>query len=108
MLLQVLGTLEALATEVALVRLERNMDTDVRRDVVALDGGCAAIVPAAGQVEIVSALATDMALTDVVIEGLGRLAALGTFVPLASEVVVASDSGTANLGAGIRGGGGGG
>lgn len=107
-LLQVLGTLEALATEVALVRLERNMDTDVRRDVVALDGGCAAIVPAAGQIEIVSALATDMALTNVVIEGLGRLAALGTFVPLASEVVVAGDSGTADLGAGIRGGGGGG
>lgn len=106
MLLQILGTLEALATEVALVRLERNMDTNVRRDVVALDGGCAAIVPAAGQVQIVSALATDMALANVVIEGLGRLAALGTFVPLASEVVVAGDSGTGNLGAGIRGGGG--
>lgn len=49
-----------------------------------------------------------MALANVVIEGLGRLAALGTFVPLASEVVVAGDSGTGNLGAGIRGGGGGG
>lgn len=106
MLLQVLGTLEALATEVALVRLERNMDTNVRCDVVALDGGCAAIVPAAGQVQIISALATDMALTNVVIEGLGRLAALDTFVPLASEVVVTGDSGTRNLGAGIRGGGG--
>lgn len=108
MLLQILGTLEALATEVTLVRLERNMDANVRGDVVTLDGCCAAIVPATGQVQIISALATDMALADVVIEGLRRLAALGTFVPLASEVVIAGDSGTGNLSTGIRRSGGGG
>lgn len=104
MLLQVLRALEALATEVALVWLEWDMDTDVRRDVVALDGCCAAIIPATGQVQVISTLATDMALTNVVIESLGRLAALGTFVPLASEVIIAGDGRTSSLGAGIRGG----
>lgn len=108
MFLQVLGTLEALATEVTLVRLEGNMDTNVRGNVITLDGCCAAIVPATGQVQIISALATDMTLTDVIIEGLRRLAALGTFVPLASEVVIAGNSGTGSLSSGIRRGGSGG
>jgi hypothetical protein len=98
MLLQVLGALEALATEVALMRLKRDMDTDVRRDVVALHGCRAAVVPATRQVQVVGALATNMALTDMVIESLGRLAALSTFVPLAGEVVIGGDGGARNLG----------
>lgn len=69
MLLQVLRALEALATEVALVRLQRDMDTNMRGDVVALNSGGTAEVPTTGQVEIVGALATDMALADVLLEG---------------------------------------
>lgn len=42
MLLEILRALERLAAELALVRLERDMDADVRSDVVALDGGGAA------------------------------------------------------------------
>jgi hypothetical protein len=42
MLLQVLGTLERLATELTLVRLQRNVNTDVRGDVITLDCGSSA------------------------------------------------------------------
>lgn len=42
MLLEILRTLEGLATELALVRLERDMDTDMRGDVVTLHSGSAA------------------------------------------------------------------
>jgi hypothetical protein len=37
-LLEILRSLESLATEVALMRLEGNVDADMRCDVVALDG----------------------------------------------------------------------
>lgn len=49
-LLEILGTLESLAAEVALMRLQGHMNTDVRSDVVPLDGGSAAVTPLAGQV----------------------------------------------------------
>jgi hypothetical protein len=64
-LLQVLRALEGLATEVALVRLQGDMDTNMGGDVVALDGGGVAVAPLASQVQVVGALATDMALADV-------------------------------------------
>lgn len=60
-LLQVLRTLEGFAAKIAFVRFQRHMDSDVRRDVVAFDGGGPATAPLAGQVEIIRALATDMA-----------------------------------------------
>lgn len=64
-LLQILGPLECLATEVALVWLQGDMHTDMRGDVVALDGGSIAVAPLAGQVQVVGAFAADMALADV-------------------------------------------
>lgn len=88
MLLQILRTLEAFSTEVALVRLERDVDADMRGDMVPLDGRGAAHIPSASQVQVVCALASDMALADMVIEGFRGLAALGAFVPLTSEVVI--------------------
>lgn len=66
-LLQVLGTLERLAAELTLVRLQGHMDPDVRGDVITLDGGGPARVPLASQVQVVGALATNMALTDVLL-----------------------------------------
>lgn len=72
MLLEILGTLEGLAAELALVRLQRHMHTNMRSDMIALHSGSTARVPAAGQVQVVGALATDMALADVLIERLGR------------------------------------
>jgi hypothetical protein len=66
-LLQILRSLEGLATEVALVRLERDMDANMRRDVITLDSGRAACAPLAGQIEIVGAFATDMSFANVVL-----------------------------------------
>jgi hypothetical protein len=66
-LLQILRSFEALSTEVTLVRLERDVDADVRSDVITLHRCRAAGIPAAGKVQIVGALATNMALTDVLL-----------------------------------------
>jgi hypothetical protein len=65
MLLEILRTLESLSTEVALVWLKRNVNTDMRRDVVAFDGGGSALVPATSEVQVVGTLPTNMLLTDV-------------------------------------------
>lgn len=62
MLLQVLRTFERLATEIALVRLQWNVDANVRGDVVTLHSRGAACAPLARQVQVVCAFATDMAL----------------------------------------------
>lgn len=67
MLLQILWALESLAAELALVRLERNVDAHVRGDVVALHGGGATRSPLAGEVEIVGGLASNMAFADMLL-----------------------------------------
>jgi len=67
-LLQILGTLERLSAKLALVRLERHMDADVRSDVVTLDSSCAAACPLTRQVEVVGALAANMTLTNVILD----------------------------------------
>lgn len=94
MLLEVLGSLEGLAAELALVRLQGNVNANVACDVIALDRGRAARVPTAGQVQVICALATDMALADVLVEGLGGgellVAGLVVGVPAAGEIVVGS------------------
>jgi hypothetical protein len=50
------------------VRLQGYVDADVRGDVVTLDGGGAACAPLTGQVEVVGALATDVALAYVILD----------------------------------------
>jgi hypothetical protein len=69
-LLQVLGTLEGFATEVALVRLQGNVNSDVGGDVVALDCSGTAVAPLTRKVEVVGAFAADMALAHMVLESL--------------------------------------
>jgi hypothetical protein len=66
-LLQVLWAFEGLPTKVALMRLQRDMDADVRRDVISLDGSSTAVAPTASEVQVVCALATYMSLADVVL-----------------------------------------
>ena len=68
MLLQILWSLEGLAAEVALVWLERDMYANVRCYVVTLHCGCPTCAPLACEVEIVGALATDMALAYMILE----------------------------------------
>jgi hypothetical protein len=67
MFLEILRTLESLAAELALVRLKRNVDSNMRGNVVALDCGGSALAPLTGQVEVVSRLATNMALADMLL-----------------------------------------
>lgn len=70
MLLQILRALECFATEITLVRLQGYVNANVRSDVVTLDGGGATCAPLAGQVEVVGALATDVAFADVILGGM--------------------------------------
>ena len=63
MLFQILRTLESLAAEVAFVRLQRHVDTNVRGDVVALDRGGATVAPLARQVQVIGALASYVPFT---------------------------------------------
>jgi hypothetical protein len=67
MLLQVLRAFEGFLAEVALVRLKRNMNTDVRGNMVALNSRGVALVPSTGEVEVVGALASNMAFTHMVL-----------------------------------------
>jgi hypothetical protein len=67
-LLQVLRTLECLSAEVAFVWLKGDVDSNVGGDVVALDGGGTARVPATSEVQIVGALTSDVLLADVLLE----------------------------------------
>lgn len=64
---QILRALERLAAEFTLVGLQWDVDSDVRRDVVSLDGRGSALTPCAGQVQIVSRFATDVSLADVLL-----------------------------------------
>ena len=68
MLLEILGTLEGLAAALARMRLERNVDANVRGHVIALDGGGPAGVPLAGEVQVFCTLAPNMVFTDVLLE----------------------------------------
>jgi hypothetical protein len=67
-LLEILGSLERLTTEVAFMRLQGNVHANVRSDVVALDRGGAAVTPLAGQIQVIGALTTNMAFTDVILQ----------------------------------------
>lgn len=71
MLLQILRPLERLAAKLAFVRLQGHMNTDVRRDMVALHRRGAALIPLARQVQVVGALAANMLVTDVLLHGAG-------------------------------------
>jgi hypothetical protein len=68
MLLEILGTLESLAAEIALVRFQRDVNANVGSNVVALDSSGAAIAPLTGQIQIVRTLTTDMALADMILQ----------------------------------------
>lgn len=90
MLLEILRTLEGLAAEVALVGLQGHVDPDVRGDVIALDGGGPALVPLAGEVQVVGALAANVLLADVIVEDLSRGEALVALGPAAGEALILS------------------
>ena len=67
-LLEVLGALEALLADLAYVGLEGSMNAKMRGDMVALCTGGTAVLPLAGQTEIVGGLAADMVIAQVIVE----------------------------------------
>lgn len=69
MLLGILRTLETLATELTLVRLERYMNPDVRDDVVSLVSRGSTRVPPASEAQVFGAPATNMAFTYMLLMG---------------------------------------
>lgn len=60
MFFQILRTFERFATKFTLVWFQGNVDSNVRGDVVAFDGGGTATTPLTGKVEVVGALAADV------------------------------------------------
>lgn len=68
MFLQILRTFECFAAELAFVRLERDMNSNVRGDVVTFDSCGSALTPSAGQVEVVGGFSTDMSFAHVFLD----------------------------------------
>lgn len=67
-LFEILRPLESLAAEITFVWLERDMYANVRSDVITLHSRRATGTPLTSEVQVVGALAADMALTYVVVE----------------------------------------
>lgn len=67
MLLQILRTFERLATRWTLVRLQWNVNANVRGDVISLDRRRLASSPLASQTQVVGTLPSNMLLADVIL-----------------------------------------
>lgn len=68
MLLQILGALKRLATKITSVRFQGYMDPNVGRNVVPLDHRNVTVRPPTLEVQIIGALAPNMALANVVLQ----------------------------------------
>jgi len=72
------------------VWLEGDMNTNMRGDMISLDSSGPALIPLARQVEVVSALATDMFLANVLIKSLGGVELFKAVIPAADERLICS------------------
>ena len=63
-LFEILRPLKSLSTEIASVRLQWYMDTNMRGDMVALHDRDPATTPRTSEVKVVGALPTDMSFTN--------------------------------------------
>jgi hypothetical protein len=66
-LLQILGTLEGLSTEVTLVWLQWDVNSNVRGDMVTFYRCGPARIPATGEVQVVGTFSPNMLLTDMLL-----------------------------------------
>ena len=76
-LLQILRPLEGLAAKIAPMRLQRYMNADVRRDVVAFHNCDATGTPGTSEVKIIGTFTTDVALANVFLSSQDQLKHLG-------------------------------
>lgn len=67
MLLQILRSLKRFPTKIALVWLQRHMNSDVGGDVISLDRCSTAISPLTSQVQVVGGLAANMLFTNMLL-----------------------------------------
>lgn len=67
-LLQILGPLESLAAKVAPMGFQGDMNSNVGSDMITLDHRYGAVAPGAGQIQVIGALATDVAIADMVLQ----------------------------------------
>ena len=67
MFLEILRPLEGLSTEVASVRLQGYVNSNVRGDVIAFDDRYTTATPSASEIEVISALASDVGLADMIL-----------------------------------------
>jgi hypothetical protein len=72
-LLEILRTLESLTTEVAFVRLKRDVNANVRGDMITLHGRRTAVTPLACQVEVVGALTANVTLANMVLPRVSKV-----------------------------------
>jgi len=82
-----LGTLEALATQVASMWFERNMNSNVTGDMISLDSLGITVCPGTGQTEVVGRFASDMFLAQVIIKILGFREKFGATCPLTQQIL---------------------
>lgn len=68
MFLEILWSLESLSTELTLVWLQWNVDSNVRSNVVPLHSCSSTLSPRAGEVQVIGTLTADMAFTDVLLK----------------------------------------
>lgn len=80
-LLEILWTLKGLTADVAVVRLEWGVNTDVRGDVVTLGTADITAFPLAGEAKVVGGLATDVVIAKMLVDHLGVIKDLATVVP---------------------------
>lgn len=66
-LLKILGPLEGFTAELASMRLQGDMNANVRGDMVAFHDSDSAAIPITGKVEVVGTLAPNVALADVIL-----------------------------------------
>lgn len=86
MLLQILRTLELLAAGLAFVRLERDVNAEMRGDVVTLHSSYPTATPSTSEVEVVGRLAANMLIAQMFVKlvSLGENSRAGS--PLARQL----------------------
>lgn len=95
--LEVLGTLERLLANLACVRFEWCMDSQVTGNVITFCAGGAAILPFAGQAKVVGALPTNVIVAEMVVQRFRIAERESTLGP---ETVV--DRSQIRIGSGLR------
>jgi hypothetical protein len=81
-LFQILWAFECFPAEVTLVWFQRDVDSNVRGDVVSLHSGSVASTPSTSQAKVVGGLSSNMDFAQVVVKRFSRIEFLSALLPL--------------------------